>query len=472
MNHKSNLISGIVDPGYCIGCGICTRASMDLSMAMNKDGLFKPVLSSGNQLSEEEDQKALSLCPFSGSSKNEDEICNLIFEPSLERAPVAGPHISCFIARVTESDFSLNGTSSGFTSWILCQLLKLNLIDAVIHVCGSGDMSTSTVEPFGYAISSSVEEVMKNAKTKYYPVELSKVLAHIEQDHLRYALVGLPCFIKGVNNLRLSDPAWLKKIRFTVSLFCGHLKSALFTENLVDSAGIKTDNVNSFNYRYKSPDLPANAYVSRIGLIGGLSHFVNMSKVRGGTWNTGAFKYYACNFCDDILGETADISIGDAWMPEFRSYWKGTNNIIIRNELINDIVVRGLKNSRLWGKPINVHQATYGASKGGIVDRREGLSYRLSLLNSTKAPCPVKRVSSSISHSRLRKETYALKVFIGIISPKLFRLSKKLNNRLLFVIPLLFLEACYKRKEVRIVLYLPIFSLIVRLLVLAELAGK
>ena len=472
MNHKSKLISDIVDPGYCIGCGVCARASLNLSMAMNRDGFIQAVLPLGKELSEDEDQKALSLCPFSSSSKNEDQICDSLFEPSIERAPVAGPHISCFVARVTESDFSLNGTSSGFTSWILCQLLKSNVIDAVIHVGGSGDMSNSKQKPFGYIVSSTVEDVMRNSKTKYYPVELSEVLKLIDKDHLRYALVGLPCFVKAVNNLRLSDSFWFAKIRFTVSLFCGHLKSSLFTENLVDSLGVRCEHVDSFNYRYKSSALPANSYVSRIDLNDSSSHFVDMSKVRGGTWNTGAFKYYACNFCDDILGETGDISIGDAWMPEFRSYWKGTNNIIIRNNLIHDIVVRGLEESRLWGKPINVHEATYGASKGGIVDRRDGLSYRLALLNSSKTPCPVKRVSPSISQSRFRKETYALKVFIGIVSPKLFRLSKILKSRLIFVVPLFFLEACYKRKETRIVLSIPVFSFIVRFLAVAGLAGR
>ena len=47
----------------------------------------------------------------------------------------------------------------------------------------------------------------------------------------------------------------------------------------------------------------------------------------------------ACNYCDDVVGETSDITIGDAWLPKFDTNKGGTNLLIIRNKQIYDIIL-------------------------------------------------------------------------------------------------------------------------------------
>ena len=36
----------------------------------------------------------------------------------------------------------------------------------------------------------------------------------------------------------------------------------------------------------------------------------------------------ACEFCDDVVGETADMSVGDAWLPGYVSDWRGTSVVV------------------------------------------------------------------------------------------------------------------------------------------------
>ena len=35
-------------------------------------------------------------------------------------------------------------------------------------------------------------------------------------------------------------------------------------------------------------------------------------------WEYGYFKYKACDFCDDIFAECADITVGDAWLSRYK----------------------------------------------------------------------------------------------------------------------------------------------------------
>jgi len=97
-------------------------------------------------------------------------------------------------------------------------------VDAVAHV---GPGQTDRGEPlFGYRISRSVSEVRERAKSQYFPVELSGVLSEIRAQPDRYAIVGIPCFIKAVNLLRGEQSVLRERITHTLGLFCGHMKSA------------------------------------------------------------------------------------------------------------------------------------------------------------------------------------------------------------------------------------------------------
>ena len=50
-------------------------------------------------------------------------------------------------------------------------------------------------------------------------------------------------------------------------------------------------------------------------------------------WGMGIFKLGACDYCDDIVGETADISFGDAWL---RRSWP-----IGRERILRSLVAAG-----------------------------------------------------------------------------------------------------------------------------------
>jgi coenzyme F420-reducing hydrogenase beta subunit len=80
-------------------------------------------------------------------------------------------------------------------SWVLEELLRRGLVDGVAHVAAVEDPQAEG-KFFRYRIARTVEEIRAGAKSRYYPVELSGVLDLIRHNPGRYAVVGVPCFIK------------------------------------------------------------------------------------------------------------------------------------------------------------------------------------------------------------------------------------------------------------------------------------
>ncbi|HEX2970482.1 MAG TPA: hypothetical protein VHO46_15400 [Bacteroidales bacterium] len=103
----------------------------------------------------------------------------------------------------------------------------------------------------------------------------------------------------------------------------------------------------------------------------------------------------------------------------------GTNVIIVRSELINDIICTGIKQERLVlvEKEASLVQMTQAA---GFRMRREGLAYRLTWKH--KGVEIVKRViPDSVSLSPERKRIYRMRNYISKWSHRLFRISKALG---------------------------------------------
>ena len=48
------------------------------------------------------------------------------------------------------------------------------------------------------------------------------------------------------------------------------------------------------------------------------------------------FKYKACDFCDDVFAETADVVVGDAWIPKYLT--QGNSLVVTRSSLFDSLI--------------------------------------------------------------------------------------------------------------------------------------
>lgn len=359
----------IVAAGLCIGCGGCVAQSGEARarMAWDRHGQLKPELGlKGAAFGR--------ICPFAAGARNEDEIAATLYPGALHDDRLIGRFQAAYVGHAGEGGFRASGSSGGMVSWMAAELLRRGLVDGIAHVLPADPQTEGRF--FRYAISRSEAEIRGGARSRYYPVDLSDVLRTIRRTPGRYAVVGIPCFIKAVNLLRAEEPVFRERIVCTLGLFCGHMKSARFVESLAWQAGLEPAAVTGVDYRVKTPERPANWYRARLALADGNDREKDWWHLADGDWGAGFFQNSACNYCDDVVAETADIAFGDAWVEPYSSDGRGTNVVVVRRSDLDVLLREAAEQGRSRLTPVDAHfvQETQAA---GLRHRREGLAYRL-----------------------------------------------------------------------------------------------
>ncbi len=334
----------IIGAGLCIGCGSCAgQSNGQAHMKFDTYGQLKPA---GNkQWKNKPSETFTRTCPFSPAAKNENELAAELFADIPEQDGYIGRYRSAYVGFAAEDDFRLQGSSGGMVSWVAAELLRKGLIDGVAHVKPVEDGAGSRY--FKYGISRSLPELQGGAKSRYYPVELSEIISIIRSTPGRYAVVGIPCFIKAIHLLRSQDAVLHERIQFTLGLFCGHMKSARFVESFAWQMQVPAADVKSVEYRLKDPTRPANWYNAQLTLQNGTKVAKDWWHLADGDWGAGFFMNHACNFCDDVVAETADISFGDAWLEPYSSDGRGTNVVVVRSALLQQLINEATRSDRL-----------------------------------------------------------------------------------------------------------------------------
>ena len=404
-------LSNVVDGGYCIGCGAC--AALDSSIAM----AFDDTLRLQAKLSEDRapTQAAVQACPFTGEGPNEDALAREIFtDPRIVEDGRIGAHLACFAGWVEEGDLRRRGSSGGIGTWLQRELLARGLVDAVLNVAPQDGKG----EPlFSFTVARTPDEVVGNARTRYYPVEMSGVIRHVLDHPGRYAAIGTPCFAKALRLVARQSPELRERLPFVLGIVCGHLKTAAFTQSLAWQCGIEPDGVQSIDFRAKLEGRPASRYGvsvtgTRIEGAGTATLTRPMEGLIGANWGHGLFKYQACEFCDDVLAETADAVVGDAWLPAYDADYRGTNVVIVRNPVLLEMLTEARDAGRLHLDDLTP-DAVAQSQAGGLRHRREGLAFRLWLTDRAGVWRPRKRVAAAHRHlspsmQRIHAARYAL----------------------------------------------------------------
>jgi len=434
----------VVQGGYCIGCGAC--AALDSSISMR----FDDTLRLQARLPEDRapDQAAVLACPFTGRGPDEDALARDIFtDPGIVEDGRIGRHLACFAGWVEEGGLRHRGSSGGIGTWLQRELLARGLVDAVLNVAPQGGEG----EPlFSFTIAHTPSEVLSNARTRYYPVEMSGVIRHVLDNPGRYAAIGTPCFAKALRLAARQSPQLRERLPFVLGIICGHLKTAAFAQALAWQCGIEPDGVQSIDFRAKLEGRPASRYgVSVTGTrIGGAATGTvtrPMEGLIGANWGHGLFKYKACEFCDDVLAETADAVVGDAWLPAYDGDHRGTNVVIVRNPVLLAMLTEARDAGRLHLDGLTP-DAVADSQAGGLRHRREGLAFRLWLTDREGLWRPRKRVAAARRHlSPSMQRIHAARYALGQASHGAWQAARAAGDPALFARQMAPMIAAYDR---------------------------
>lgn len=414
----------VAGAGLCIGCGACAGAEDRLDW--DRDGQLKPA---GNWAAVPSPAFA-RICPFAPAANEEDRIAGERFPTAPHLDARIGRHEAAYVGHVDAGGFRAGGSSGGMVSWVANALLARGLIDGVAHVVPADPVREGRF--FAYRLSRSEAEIRAGARSRYYPVELSRVLAEIRATPGRYAIVGVPCFIKAVHRLRAEDPVLRDRIAFTLGLFCGHMKSARLVDSFAWQLGAPMAQVRAVEYRRKDAGRPANWYTAQLTLADGTERSQDWWHLADGDWGAGFFQNPACNYCDDVVAETADVAFGDAWVEPYSSDGRGTNVVIVRHPEIAAMVTDAIAAGALALAPVDADFIA-GTQAAGLRQRREGLAYRLRI---APPALPLrKRVAPGGRDLPLRRKLiYRMRRWISASSHRMMHAGRRLDRPALYLV--------------------------------------
>jgi len=399
----ATVIETVVQNNLCIGCGLCAALCPQdvLTMQWNRYGEYNPVAVSPCTT---ECGLCLKVCPFADSGENEDIIAELLYgaAPGIQHRSETGYYLAAYVGY--SERHRATSASGGMATWLLEALLAEGVVDHVICVAPTGDPERL----FAFKVFDTAEDVRTGAGSAYYPVEMSEVIRQVLEVPGRYAVTGLPCFLKAIRLAQQRNKKLRERVVVTVGLVCGQLKSRQFTEYIADLAGVRGE-VTGVRYRGKSLDQPAINYHYMFMAADGEEHKIFWNEGISEAWTNRWFTPRACSYCDDVFAECADVTCMDAWLPEYSQDSRGTSLVLVRSPAVREVLERGQGASL---DPIPVERVIQ--SQAGVVAvKRQHLACRLYL---DPQGVPEKRVAPGRPKNPFLRQEVVLKERMRVLS--------------------------------------------------------
>ena len=329
----SSLIEKVVQDRLCVSCGTCVGVCPERAITMKLDAkysIYYPIVDHDKCT---ECGACGAVCP--GHSVNFNDLDG--FVETSRKDPLIGGFIECYRGHSCDETIRYESTSGGIISSLLIDLIEGEVIDGVIVIDMKKDYPLETEA----RVARTKEEVLKAARSKYCPAAPNVLLNEIRDLEGRYAIVGLPCQLHGVRKAELRDKVLRDKIILHLGLMCSHTVNFAGTEMVLEKLGINKEDVN--NIVYRGYGWPGGL---RGSTIDGEDFFIPLFGKWRSYWpvfSSFFFSSLRCIMCPDQTADYADISFGDAWLPETRGDKIGESVLVTRTD-IADKLVNELKN--------------------------------------------------------------------------------------------------------------------------------
>jgi coenzyme F420-reducing hydrogenase beta subunit len=388
----------------CIGCGVCAAVCprQILRMTFNRDGEYRPVtVASAAARMCSSCGTCLSVCPFVPDAENKDRLAQERFAGDMtrtgdihrssfiaHRSPV-GYYRRSFAGHVCPDERRWQRSSGGLASWFLQAALNERAVERVICVVPQ----RSPLQLFRFSVLQDAQAVAVSAKSCYYPVELSSALREVRTTDARYAVIGLPCFLKGIRLAMRSDSLLSRRVILLAGLICGGTRSRFYADYLCTLAGGRPDRMISVDFRTKFRPSPFALRPGHLPLtaqdfgFGFESVPPAPSSVvrRRDIWARRYFEPDACSYCDDTFAEVADVAFMDGWLERYVHDPRGTTLVLIRSGLAEKIFDAGQGRGAIAVTDIPIEDVI--ESQQGVIDRKQrGLAGRLTLARRLLSP--------------------------------------------------------------------------------------
>lgn len=285
-------ISATVDRNLCTGCGICYAVCPANCIDFGwKDGVKVPIVDSKECLS---CGSCYQVCP--GRWIRGDRVVDSEYDRYL------GTVDKSFIMVGSEMFMNRYTASGGFVTSFLAYLLDSKRVTGVLNV----SLRDGNLKSAASSVITNVSDLASTTGSLYFTVPLGDGLKKLAEMDGQFAVVGLPCQIRGIRRLQDFSRLYRDKISVKIGLFCGFMMGYPAAEYLLNSL-----------------EIPASSRIKKIsfraeceGIDGFLietdknDYFIPRSEYTSILNRITTNK--RCLMCNDMTSEEADVSCGDA----------------------------------------------------------------------------------------------------------------------------------------------------------------
>jgi coenzyme F420 hydrogenase subunit beta len=341
----------------------------------------------------------------------------------------------CYIGHASDPVIRRRSTSGGIAPALAGFLFDAKMIDAAI--------ATSMVDysPFDTTpvCCTTMTSFLTTCGSKYCPAATNSILNDESIPALKSLLwIGLPCHIQGLCKARKYAPLKNAGSILTVGLLCGGMRGQEATKWILKSRNYTPEAVNKIQYRGDGwpGEMKINFKDSSEELKIPYSQYYDTYFESWQPWR--------CSLCLDRFSILADISLGDAWLPELIEDTCGTSLIIARSENGEKIIREAAEKGaiKIVEKDFN---AIFNSQKGLTNDINSKIIPTLAVikkLHLTVPECGFKYENmKNIPYFRILKSIFLMALMRKItLSKKMYALIKGMRSIINVIKKILFRE--------------------------------
>jgi len=292
-----------------------------------------------------------------------------------------GNYLGCYVGHANDKDVRCHSSSGGIATSLLIFALETDMIDGALVVRMKKNRPLEP-QPF---IARTKEELLSASKSKYCLVSMNEALRQILEEDGRFAVVGLPCHIHGVRKAERACKILQERIVLRVGLMCSRTANFLGTEFLLEKMRIRKEQVIELAYRGKG--WPGSMSIKlmdgsnlRIPCVGWNAYWPIFSSF--------FFTPMRCIMCPDHTNELADISLGDAWLPELKHERFGESIIMARTKAAEKLLTLASSAGAIYIRPVGPEKVKQSQAEP-LKFKKDDLGARLTTLRSVGKEIPI-----------------------------------------------------------------------------------
>lgn len=307
----------------CVGCGACEGVCLQNAIKFkldSRDCIYKPVVDLNNC---SWCMRCERVCP--SNSENSTHM--------LDNSSVKNDNVQIFMGFSTSFSMRRNGASGGIITSLLLHMLNRKLVDAAIISKMDAKGRTKSFA------TNSIDTILSAQGSIYFQTLTGKLIKEIMKSGKRYAIIGLPCQIRAIRKAEGIFPSFRRDKCIYLGLMCNHINASWYLEYIIKHV-FRENHENLVEISHRKGAWPG-------GIVLRTAHrsiYISLNEFWKGFPSLDFSCPIGCLFCEDHMNNSADISVGDAWIRKVMKRDKmGTSIIIARSKRGLEVIEKAME---------------------------------------------------------------------------------------------------------------------------------